>query len=66
MKKKIIFIVGMLCFCSMYLLTGCQKVPSEVTERMKEYGANEEKEAVDMHYIKVSALDALEVDTSSI
>ena len=66
MKKKIIFIVGMLCFCSMYLLTGCQKVPSEVTERMKEYGANEEKEAVDMHYIKVSTLDALEVDTSSI
>lgn len=66
MGKKIILVLGMLCFCSMYLLTGCQKVPSEVKERMKEYGANEEKETVDMHYIKVAALDALEVDTSSI
>ena len=66
MKKKIILIVGMLCFFTMYFFTGCQKVPLEVKERMKEYGANDEKEAVDMHYIKVASLDALEVDTSSI
>ena len=66
MKKKIILIVEMLCFFTMYFFTGCQKVPLEVKERMKEYGANDEKEAVDMHYIKVASLDALEVDTCSI
>lgn len=59
-------IVGMLCFCNIYLLTGCQKVPSEVKERMKEYGSNDEKEDVDIQYIKVSVLDGLEIDTSSI